>query len=140
MTTSLDLRIEPRECTPWCTDGSGHGEQHPEDRYCTSPFEIVPLTHTFHQPAHYTDGTWGRPYLNVYVRREHDLEESHVVIHSEETDKELYPSLTEANQLREHLEQPHQDRGEPLTPQHERTPVPRHRGAGVLRSVCQRPE
>jgi hypothetical protein len=99
------LAVPVRPCTPWCDNrgGDGHPNEHPEDRHCSSGYAMVPLTHRHHSPSQYTDGTWGLPYLNVYLRREPDHEVSHVVIHSEETDKELYLSRTEVLTLIEHL-------------------------------------
>jgi hypothetical protein len=43
---------------------------------------------------------WRRPQLSAYLTREHDVDEFHVVIHSEDTDRAAYLSLDQARALR----------------------------------------
>ena len=102
--SAAELEAPLRACEPWCENGDGHGQEHPEDRSCWSTYEVLGLSHPFHRPSHYTDGTWRRAYLNVYLRREPQREEGGIVIHSEETDRELRLTRTEALDLRDMLD------------------------------------
>ena len=61
------------------------------------------MSHSRHRAEKYSDGVWRYPWLNVYLRRDHDHDDASVVIHSEETDKELFLTLEETRTLRDHL-------------------------------------
>jgi hypothetical protein len=100
---TVDLIVPLRPCTPWCRDGDGHGDEHPEDRTCWSDYAHVVLSR--HKPAHYNDDTWKMAFLNVYLRREPELEEfPHVVIPTpRRPDHELRLTRDEARTLRDHL-------------------------------------
>jgi hypothetical protein len=95
------LEVPLRTCTPWCENGDGHGDEHPEDRSCWSTFQVVPLSQ--HSTSKYTHGTWRIAYLNVYLRRLPQSVEPLLYVHSEETDEEIRLTLDEARRLRDEL-------------------------------------
>lgn len=93
----LDWPVRP--CEPWCDHSTaGHGDEvHPQDRYCYSEYQIVPLSR--HKPERWADGVWKKSCLNVLLRREYRESAPYVVVHCEETDAELCLTLDEAQIL-----------------------------------------
>lgn len=102
---ALMFDVPLRPCEPWCDSARtpGHADEHPEDRECTSPYEVLRLSNRRHPPERYCDGVWRYPWLSVYLRREYDHDEATLVLHSEETDKELYLTLDEVRTLARHM-------------------------------------
>lgn len=94
-------RYPLRPCEPWCDKGNQHADEHPVDRQCWSPFEIVTLRH-HSVSGDFRDGWWA-DYLNVFLRRDPLAESPHIVIHHEEADQEIRMSLAEASELADYL-------------------------------------
>lgn len=62
-----EFSIPLRECAPWCVDGDGHGDAHPEDRSCWS--DIPNLLMSRMPPVRWSDNDWGFDSIMVCARR-----------------------------------------------------------------------
>lgn len=75
------LAVPLRECAPWCTEGDGHQNAHPEDRYCRTDSKVVPLSLG---EAYKSDGAWFLPGVDLYMTREYDEDEPRFTLVHEE--------------------------------------------------------
>lgn len=67
-----ELAIPLRECAPWCIEGDGHPDEFPEDRYCRTRAQVVPLS--LGEP-YKEAGAWYLPSVDLYMSRERTEDE-----------------------------------------------------------------
>lgn len=99
--TEVDLRLPLRDCEPWCQDGDGHGDEHPDDRSCWSSFNPIPLSQ--HPVIKMGPREWQSAYADVYLRRLPTASKPTVQIHSQDDDRVVVLTLEEAARLRDAL-------------------------------------
>lgn len=81
MATSSELVVPLRACAPWCTEGDGHADEMPDDRYCRTDSQIVPLSLGEPYASH---GQWFLPSVDLYMTRERDQDEARFsLVHDE---------------------------------------------------------
>ena len=93
MTATTRRTYPPITCRPWCIDGDGHADEHPEDQRCASGWETVPLALN----RKWSDSGGALHTTEIEVRSEAGEEPAgcppHVVIYevSEDIEWRLYP-------------------------------------------------
>ena len=97
--TQDDLRVPLRQCEPWCTEGNGHADEHPDDRSCWSTFNPVPLTR--HAAVKFGPQEYLHASVDVFLRRRPELDRPELMLHTEADDHEMVMTLDEAVMLRD---------------------------------------
>lgn len=101
---SVDSGIPLRVCEPWCNDGDGHPDLHPDDRTCWTDIPQIELAGMSPiQVCSRGGGTeWAYDRVDVFAWRRPEANHPEILI-NHESGSELRFTLEEARQLRDRV-------------------------------------